>query len=86
VGREEEAMPGLAGESEVPAGVVVDGHGEVAPAVVVLLDGHHRGRSSGEGEVEDVGSPLRMEPDPRPSSDVLVPDAQRARPAVGDLR
>src|SRR5580693_5356587 len=57
--REEEAVPRLTEHAQVESRIVLDEHGEVRPAFVILLDAVDDRNLSGEGQIENVAALAR---------------------------
>jgi hypothetical protein len=63
LGKEEEAMSGLAESTQIAAGVVIHGDRQIDLALEVLLDRVNRRGHPIEREVEDVGAAARSRQD-----------------------
>src|SRR5690606_12330291 len=80
---EEEAMPGLPRCTEVAAGVVFEGHGEVDPPLEIVVDPLHHPDPPGKGQIEDIAPRPRPEPHPTPPPRLAPRHLRHLRPRRG---
>ena len=78
-------MADLAGIADVGTGVVLDDDRQVAALLEILLDGLDPGQLALQGDIENIGSPPRLQADPIAAANFVSSDvdALQLRAALG---